>query len=214
MKSLPKTIDRILKLDPNLESSLVPIKNGVKRNPQKSLQYWKQLLSILNSQEMAGHPKRNEIKGILTFKRKTPGTIYTFETVAPDDTIIGVIPENMADRIRRYDRLTIKMAKIQTEASMTRNMPVLVDLQRKQCLIEIELKKLWVALKDHFDLWSQNCPYCIKNRGGVLVLTVKNPGQQQGGGGNNGGSPVGFIGDPRMLREIFRRMGLEPPEEE
>ena len=206
MKNLGKTIEQLIKVDPNLEKELMSIKNKWKRYPNKTNDYWKELLDFLNSDILMNHPKRMEMKDIINSKRKETCLVYSFEEVALNDKIIGTIPENVADNIRRQDRQSIKVAKLHVEASMTRNLELMAESSRKGQILDIKTKKMWVSLRDHFHLWTKPGNYNIKTKKGLLFLVEQVPH-----------SPPQFVGpgvmkiDPELLKKFFRFMGINPP---
>ena len=202
MKSLGKTIDRILKIDPDLASDLGPIKAKWQRFPSKTQGYWKELLLLLNSESLQEHPRRDEIKGIVTETKKHPRQTYTFTEAAATDRVIGVIPEHISDVVRRYDRAAIKLAKSQVVANMTRDVGLLAELSRNETLLEIGMRKMWLMLKDHFKLWDKPMSFTIKKGGPVLVL-VENPPNPQG-------MPIMRL-DPNTLRQFLGMMGMGLP---
>jgi len=207
MKSLGRTIDQILKIEPMLEEALVPIKNRWKRYPSKTMTYWKELLDCLNSKDLLNHPKRTEIKNILTIKRKTSKKIFSFDATTTNDRVLGIIPENVSDRIKSIDRQTIDLAKKRIEASMTHDEETMAYVSRKDVMLEIGYKKIWVDLKDHFHLWDKNTNVTIKRHGDVLVLVeLPSPSQLQLLG------PGVMRMDPDMLKQFFKFLGMDPPE--
>lgn len=201
MKNLGRTIDKILKVDPSLEKPLIKIKNRWKRRP--SMQHWEELLSFLNSDPLMEHPDRETFRDIITSKPSTPAHTYTFEKLHPQDNVLGILPENLADAIRRHDRKTLKTAKKQVEAAMTHNMELRTQLERESTLLEISAKKIWLALKDHFDLWGQTTTFTVKKGEGETALVLVS-------------SPAPLI-PPSVQRfqvppnSLFRMLGLEPP---
>jgi hypothetical protein len=138
LKNLGRTIDKILKIDPTLEEKLNSIKNKWKKTPAKTLSCWKELLEILNSDPLLHHPKRNEIKMVINPKKRASRTNFTsFEQTSPGDKFVGVIPENIADDLRRHNRQSIAVAKLNTEASLTRNMAIAAEVARKETILLI-----------------------------------------------------------------------------
>lgn len=210
MKNLGKTIDRILKIDPDLEGKLIPIKNKWKRYPSKSLNYWKELLTFLNSNPE--HPKRLEIKNIISPKKKVGiKQLYSFDEALPTDRSIGAIPEGISDIIKRHDRQSIEVAKLRVEASLTRNEALLSEVARKEVLLDINSKKIWLAVKDHFHLWNKPTGnYSIKRDNYGLLLLVE-PAKQ--------GMPPSFLGpgivkmDYDTLRQFMQYLGMDTPPE-
>ena len=201
MKNLARTIDRILKVEPALESQLSPLKDKFVRHPSRAMNYWKQLINFLNSKTMLDHPKRDDIKHIV-IHTPTAKPLSTFEEVGVNETVVGLIPENIADKIRRHDRASIQIAKRGIVATMTRNIVVTTELVRKQAIMEMELSKIWIAMKDHFHLWDKNGQFFVKTKDGALVLTFQPPQEQK--------SPSGFMRmDPDMLKGLF---GFPPGE--
>lgn len=202
MKSISRTIDRILKVDPALEPSLLPIKEKAKRYPSRTGGYWKELLGFLNSSPLQAHPKRKEIKDIVTAIRTPPKKVYTFDDVAPNDKVVGIIPGHLADMIRRQDVASIRLAKGQVEANMTRNTAMMAKLARDEAVIEIGMRKMWLGLKDHFGLWDKTATFTIKRGPAELVLIEIPPQPQQ--------RSMIMPMPPEMLRGLF---GMPPPEE-
>jgi len=209
MKNLGRTIDRILKVDPSLEEKLTPIKNKWKKYPSKALNYWKELLTLLNAPPLMVHPRRSEIKELIV--PKTPvkrAPIYSFEDVTHTDKILGVIPENIADTIRRHDRQSIDLAKMSTEADITRNMALKIELNRREAQLDINSKKIWFTLKDLFKLWDK-ANLSIKRNKSLLVMVETVPGV----------APT-FIGpgivkmDEATLKQFLQYLGYTPPPEE
>lgn len=178
MKSLGRTIDKLIKVDPNLQEKLLPIKSKWLRYPAKSMNYWQELIDFLNSDSVKTHPKINEIKQIIVSKRVPPQPMYTFEDAIAGDHIIGVIPENVSDMIRRHDRKVVALSKKQIECNMTHNTDLATKLAREELLMEISMKKIWLVLKDSFQLWNKALNYTIKKHNGALVLVEQMPMQQ------------------------------------
>ena len=204
MKNLGRTIDRLLKIDSDLGKDLKPIKNKWKRYPNKTEDYWKELLDFLNTDTLMQHPKRTEMRNVL-YKRKRVSSTYSFERLTSQDSVIGVIPGNLADRIRRRDLQSIRLAKQHLEANMTHNISLMAQVMRKEQILEIGTKKLWVDLRDHFQLWKRPGNYNIKlSEYGVLYLVEPMSSTQ-------------FIGpgmirmDPKILKKFFKFLGIEPP---
>lgn len=205
MKNLGKTIDKLIQIDQNLEKKLKSIKSKWERYPKKTMDYWKELLDYLNSDSLMEHPKRTEMKDIISTKKKEIPIIYSFEKTAPNDKIIGTIPENMADIIRRQDRESVKVAKLHVEANMTHNFGLMAKVIRKEQILEVKTKKLWISLRDHFQLWTKPGSYNIKVSDENLLFLVEQV------------SPPQFVGpgimkiDPELLKKFFRFMGLDLP---
>lgn len=203
MKNLARTIDRILKVEPTLEPQLSPLKDKFTRFPSRAMNYWKQLIDFLNSKPMLEHPKRDLIKHIIVPKTPTAKPLSTFEEVGANETIVGLIPEYLADRIRRHDRFSIQIAKRGVVATMTRNQTVVTELVRRQAIMEMELSKIWIMMKDHFDLWDKNGQFFVKTKEGALVLTFQPPQEKPT-------PPSGFFRlDPDMLKGL---LGFPPSE--
>lgn len=207
MKNLGKTIDRILKIDPTLEEKLLAIKNKWRRFPSKRLSYWKELLDFLNSDSVVTHPKRSEIKNVLTstsipVKRHH---FYSFEECLPSDHILGVIPENLLDKLRRHDRQSLEAAKMRVEVEVTRNQQLLAKVSRREALLELNTKKIWIILRDHFNLWGRQSNYSIKKNKDFIVLV------------DTSAAPT-FMGpnivkmDQNTLRQFMQFLG-QPPED-
>jgi hypothetical protein len=222
MKDLGKTIDRLLKVDPALEEKLLPIKNKWKKYPGRSMNYWKELITFLNTDpSMLKHPKRPEISSIFAVKKRpVRQQLNSFEMVIPNDRIIGVIPENLSDEIKRHDREYIDVAKLQVEAVLTKSDALKAEVHRRGSILEIHNKKIWVKLKDHFRMWDQTVNVSIKKQENGLLAMVETPLPHQGFGGPGpqlpgptGGLPNVFRIDPNTFRQFLQSLGLEPPEE-
>jgi hypothetical protein len=205
MKSLGRTIDRILRVDPNLEGILLRIKNKWEKRPSKTMDYWKELLDYLNSEPVKTHPRLNEIRSIVVTKKSVNHPLYTFEETNPGDKTLGLIPENVADCIRRHDLKTIRLAKLQVQANMTHNAALLAKLNREEVLMEINMRRIWLCLKDGFQLWGKPINYTIKSQKGSLILVEQQPVPQQ-----QPGQPMILPMNPNNLRNFFRQMGIDP----
>jgi hypothetical protein len=206
MKSLGRTIDRILRVDPQLEDKLLRIKTKWERYPSKNMDYWKELLDFLNSDPFKKHPNFEKIREIIVSKRKQPQQLYTFEDVVPGEKVEGCIPENLADTIRAHDRRTVRLAKLQIEANMTRNTALHAKLSREELLMEINKDKIWLQLKDHFNLWGKTFNYSIRRQTGTLVLVEQPPTATIPP--MSGVYPMKM--DQNALRELLRRLGMDP----
>lgn len=205
MKNLGKAIDILIGIDPAFEEKLKPIKNKWRRWPAKTTQYWAELLEFLNTDSMLQHPQRDRIKSAISgTPRKYKRKLYSFETVLPSDTIIGNIPGDLADKIRRQDRKSIEIAKMRVEADLTRDADLMADLIRKDQILDIETKKIWVTLRDHFNIWKKPGNYNIRSKDGVLFLVIQNQAAQYV-------KPGVIKVDPALLKKFFRYMGLDMP---
>lgn len=209
MKNLGKTIDRILKVDPSLEGKLTPIKNKWKKSPSKTMNYWKELLTLLNAPSLMSHPKRSEIKDLIVPKRVIKRShLHSFEDVIPADKILGVIPENIADAIRRHDRQSINLSKMIMEADLTRNAELKKENSRKEVILDINSKKIWLTLKDLFQLWAKTNLSIKKDKS--LLVVVETPFSV----------PPVIVGpgivkmDEHTLQQFLQYLGYTPPEEE
>ena len=214
--NLRRTIDQILKIDPQLSKQLSPIKDKYLQRPKRAKVYWEELLTVLNSKPLLDHPHREEMRQLFVAKhQKKTHPLYTFQETDQADTIIGIVPENIADRLRHYDRKTILMAKSHTEAEMTEDKNKLVQLNRENALREIELKKIWVILKDYFKFWDKDLgSTTIKKHGPHLVLVTRKEGG--GGGPNQGGivmqTPFGMAQlNMDDFKKMMKMLGLPPP---
>ncbi len=206
MKNLGKTIDILMRIDPNFREKLKPIQNKWRRWPAKTTEYWAELLEFLNTEPMINHPYRNEIRDAINTKNKRKRVLYSFDTILPGDQSIGNIPGNIADKIKRQDRQSIDIAKLRVEAEMTQNMDLMSDLVRKDYILEIETKKIWVKLRDLFKLWKRAGNYNLRSKNGVLFLVIQinqSPAQNV--------IPGTMKVDPAFLRKLFRYMGLDLP---
>jgi len=217
MKDLNKTIDRILKVDPTLEEKLIPIKNKLKKFPGRSMNYWKELLDFLNTDpSLVNHPKRTEISKIFT-KRKARQQLNSFEMITPNDHVIGVLPENLADEIKRHDREYIAISKMNVEAVLTKSSELRAQVLRRGNLLEIHNKKIWFKLRDHFQLWDRS-HYCTikKLESGLLAMAEPVQPPNVGMPGRPQQLPNGpsFRIDPNIFKQFLQFLGLEPPPEE
>jgi len=205
IKNLGKTIDRLLKVDPNLEGKLKPIKNKSKRWPKKNKDYWEELLNFLNSEDLMDHPQRSEMRKIFAPKDSSKTPNYSFTEVMPGDKIVGALPENLADSIRRLDLNNIKVAKIHVEANITRNSELMIKAAREREKLFITSKSTWLKIKDHFSLWGVPLNHTIKNKDGTLYLIEFSPNPQFMG--------EGLVKmDSRTLKEFFKYLKMDPPQ--
>lgn len=210
MKDLGKTIDRIVSIDPGIKERLNQIKNKLKRYPHREEHYWKETLNVLNSEYDQENPKFSVIKNIIAPAKTYKKERTTFINAMPHEQVIGTIPENIADKIRQYDRINIQVAKKHTEAQMTNDHETLIALIKKSNVMDLKLKKVWIELKDHFNLWANAGYFHIRKRGPCLVLVLdprSNPSKTQ----NMGVGPATISADPRIIKEFFKFMGMEPP---
>ena len=208
MKSLGKTIDRLITIEPNLKGSLLPIKTKWERYPKRTENYWKELLTVLNSNPYMEHPRRLELKNIINPPKRTKKPLYTFSHVTKEDTIIALLPENIADRIRRTDRQIISLTKQRVEAELTHNINLLVSVLRKETIHKIDSEKVWLQVKDHFNLWESQDNYTIKMKEDLLFL-IKEPSEIM----------PQFMGpglvkmDQNTLQNFLRFLKMNPPSE-
>lgn len=171
MKNLGKAIDHIIKIDPSLQEKLILIKNKWKKYPSKAVNYWQELLDYLNNNQILNAEKKNEIKNYLTKKTRKKTPLYSFEEIIDSDKILGVIPENIADKIRRHDRRAIEIAKMKIEAEITKDQKLRSFVTKNEDLLDINSKKIWVELKDNFQLWDRATSNLqIKKNKGILIL--------------------------------------------
>ena len=205
MKSLGKTIDRILKIVPALEPKLTVIKSKWERYPKRTMAYWKELANTL-SEDLTDDTERERIKEVLLTPSQ-PKPIYTFEEVGVTDHILGTIPQNLADKICRHDLASIRMSMMQTKVARTRDRDLTVKLSRQAAKTEIAMKKIWVDLKDHFDLWDKDMKVAIKKNGPLLVLIDDSHVQAPTPNGDGFMMKV----DHETLKGFFRMLGMEPP---
>jgi len=205
MKDLGRTIDKLLRVEPTLQPQLSSIKKNWKKNPSKTMEYWQELLTILNSEPLLGHPRRHELRSIVVNRPKQAHQqLYTFEETRANDRIVGVIPEHLADFIRRHDSRMVRMAKKQTEANMTRNVALMAQVSREETLLNISANRIWLALKDYFSLWEKPQHFSIRKRQGMLVLVEDPP------------TPPSMQANVMRIdpRKLFGMLGIEPPPEE
>lgn len=203
MRDVTRIIERIIKADPSTETDLVSLRRKFKRYPHKKEDYWKELVEYLSSRYAQGHPKRDEIRKILVGSpRRVSKKNYTFEEVSPQDKVVGLIPENIADKIKAYDRKSIELAKRQVEANLTKNTELIIEVSRRGYLLEISLKKIWVEVKDHFRLWDKPEGFVIKRHDSLLYLAVLPQEVIQR-------KPVSFIGgDPGTIIDFLKKLGF------
>ncbi len=206
MKNLGKAIDTLIRIDPEFEGKLKPIKNKWRRWPDKTTEYWAELLEFLNTDTMMSHPQRNEIRDAINTKNRRKRKLYSFDTILPGDKIIGNIPDDIADRIRRQDRRSIEIAKSRVEADLTRDLDLMAELIRKDHFLEIDIKKMWIILRDYFKLWKKAGSYNIRSKDGVLFLVMPRVNQQA-----RYVKPGVLNVNPELLRKFFRYMGLDLP---
>lgn len=216
MKDFGKTVDRIIKIEPNLDIRLTPIKIKWEKYPKKATTYWEQLLKVLNTEVGPQHPKRAEIQGILSFKRKPTKKIYSFEFPTESETVQGFIPEHLEYRLKKYDRMQIDLAKMGIEARLTHNRDLAIKLARQSEFLEANQKKLWVEIKDYFKLWAVEGPitfFIRLHKDGCLVLTSISTMQRgpQGMQGQDNGDSFLMRLDPDVLKKFFRFLNIQPP---
>ena len=218
MRNLSKTVDRILKIEPALDAFLVPIKIKWEKTHRNEL-YWNKLMNVLNSEIIPGHPKRTQIQSLFTPRKRPPKKRYTFEVPGPTESIIGPIPEHLEGRLRKLDHLQVDYAKMATEARMTHNEPLLIDLAKRLEKLDIDQKRLWWEIKGYFNLWNTvtATSFFIRYKEPLLVLTSD---KIMGGPGNGPGpinlpNPSGegyFVKmDSDMLRKFFWSLNMPPP---
>jgi hypothetical protein len=212
MKNLGRAIDQILKIEPSLDVRLMPIKIRWENNPRKAPAYWTQLLKILNIEVGPNHPKRMEIQGVLVSKKKLSKKQYTFEPPSETEKILGVIPENLEFRFKKYDQMQIQIAKRGLEARLTHNRNLMIQLTRQTEILEVNQKKLWFDLKNHFNLWSLEGNHTLlirQHKDGYLLLTVTQT-QQLSHSIQEGDSFLMRM-DPELLKRFFKFLNMQPP---
>lgn len=207
MKNLNKTIDAILRVSPELKPQLEKLKSRCIRWPHKVKDYWDELMRVLNDEISFGDPARDKISRILNPPREPSNELQTFEDLQTTDKLVGVIPENMADKIRRHDRKVISMAKKQVEFNMTRNADRFAELAHQNSLMEINQKKIWHELRDYFDLWDTPVQYVIRRRGPILVVAAQESQNIPMAGRK--GQMIQM--DAQEMRRIFKMLGIPPP---
>ena len=218
MRNLSKTVDRILRIEPTLEAYLLPIKSKWDKGPKRT-SYWKQLFKVLNAEIPVEHPKRFEIQNLFINKnKKFIKKSYTFEVPSPIETIVGTIPEHLEGRLRRIDRLQVDLAKKATEAKMTHNENLMIEVTKRGERLDIEQRKVWLDVKNYFNIWNVGAPtsFFIRYKDPLLVLTsikMNNPPTP--------GQPVLPEGmpdsyairlDPEIMKKLFRFLNNMPPE--
>ena len=205
MKSLGRTIDRILKVAPDLEPKLTPLKSKWKKFPDRSMTYWKELASTLTTD--LAEADQEKVREILITKPRT-GSRYTFDEVGSHDKVLGAFPEHLADRVKYHDLRSVRMAMLQTKASLTKDRDLFIKLTKGAAQTEIAMKKIWLDIKNHFNLWDKDIKVAIKKQGSLLVLVDDRPSQPPIPAGDNG---FMIKVDPDTLKGFFRMLGLEPP---
>ena len=202
MKSLGRTIDNILKVAPTLEPQLSQIKSKWKRFPNRTKDYWEELANTVNTIPVDKEIQQ-KIRNLFLTKRK-PLPRYTFDELAPTDKVIGVIPEYLADKIKRQDMASIQLSMLQTKAAMTRDRDLVSRIAKNASRIDLAMKKVWIEIKNHFNLWPMDGKISIKKKDSILYLiedTVITTIDQN----------VMIKIDPDTLRGLFRMLGIEPP---
>lgn len=205
MKNLGKAIDLLIQIDPDFEERLKPIKNKWRRWPDKTTKYWAEVLEFLNTDSLMKHPQREKIRNAVNAKKNRKCKLYSFDTILPNDKIIGNIPGDVADKIRKQDRRSIEIAKLRVEADLTRDYDLMAELTRRDHILDIETKKIWLFLRDHFNLWQRPGNYNIRSKDGVLFLIIQQNQQAQYV------KPGVIKLDPALLRKFFRYMGIDLP---
>ena len=206
MKNLGITIDRILRVDPTLDTQLLPIKSKWEKYPSRTMKYWKELGDVLNS--IQNHPKWSEIRSIVLPKKHSVRKLCSFEPPTRNERVVGIIPENISDRIRRHDRSTINVAKKRMEAAMTKNMELMAYVSRQENLMEILMKRIWFELKDYFKLWDKPASYGIRKQDPFLSIVLIPDTQVMPG--PNGQAGIMRI-DPETMKRFLGMLGMEPP---
>jgi len=208
MKNLGIIIQKILRVDPTLETQLLPIKSKWEKYPARTMKYWKELGEVLNT--IQNHPKWSEIRQIVSPRKRISRKLCSFEPPTRNEKVLGVIPENLADRIRRHDRASIEVAKKRMEATMTKNMDLMAYVNRQENRMEILMKKIWFELKDLFKLWDKPASYGIRKQDPFLVIISIADSHVQIMPGSNSQTGIMRI-DPEMMKRFFDIMGMEPP---
>ena len=206
MKDLGKTIDKLILIDKDLEKALKPIKNKWKRYPKRTENYWAELLKFLNSSDLMEHPKRDRMSKVINNVKKRKRPNYSFEIISKNDRIVGPVTGHLADKVRRLDLQSVRIAKERLEANMTHNLTMQIETIRKDQILEVETKKVWIALRDHFKLWAKPGNYNLKispEDNMVYLVEQFTPPQVTG--------PGMVKMDPVMLRKFYEFMGMEPP---
>jgi len=213
MKSLGYTIDRIVKAAPHLEEDLLRIRRKWKKYPKREMLYWKEMLNLLNSSELKNHPNWTKIRSIIIPNRKKTKEKNTFRPISPNDKEIGVLPGNLADKARRYDRAIIALEKKRFEAHLTNDTEAIAQIYRRHAIQEIRIKNIWVEVKDHFNLWNMNPNQnlIIKKKGLLLVVVLDQP--KSSPPPQQPQQPTeGMIGlDVEVLRKFLRSLGMDLP---
>lgn len=180
MKNFGQTIDRLIRVDEGLEPVLSDLKRRWKMRPSKVDLYWKKLMEYLNS-EVLDEPKKDRIKEIIIPKPKTNLHSASFHEAHKSEEVLWIIPEHISCKIIKHDMKSIRLARDSTELKMTGNSALAARVLRKSSLLQIASSKIWVELKDHFDLWKLGPDYGIRKNNGILVLVeIKDPKMARG----------------------------------
>jgi hypothetical protein len=198
LKNLSKTVDKILAIEPTLSDKLLPIKEKWEKSARKV--YWKQLLTILNTEVPAQHPHRLEIKKLFLSKKSYKKHFYTFDPIGSNENIIGTIPENLECKFKKYDLIGINLAKKAMEAKMTKNKELMITINKAGENLDIKQRKLWIELKNYFNLWGISSTYLIRSKDSALVLTSI-PADR---GGGDTGSIEPIILGPEEFKKFLR----------
>jgi hypothetical protein len=213
-KDLAKLIEKLIHIDPSLENDLEPIRKKYLKQSKIVMDCWNKLISILNEQSYDKNTRSKMMK--LIVPRPSVQKKSGFEPPHPNERILGTIPQNIADTIRKQDRAILSIQKSNLEAQITNNHSLFVEIGKKQARLDIQQKKVWLDLKNHFNLWDNNSQYfSIREKGPMLVLTE--PKRVMSAPPKNmmmpqPGQNTGIIQiDPEVLRQIFRMMNIQPP---
>jgi hypothetical protein len=111
--------------------------------------------------------------------------------------------------------MQLDIAKAGLEARLTHNNEMMTTLTRRAEIVDIQQKKLWSELKDHFKLWATEGPisFLIRQRkDGCLVLTAVRSVQQypQAQRGQETDSFLMRL-DPEVLKRFFKFLNIQPP---
>ena len=130
---------------------------------------------------------------------------------------MGVIPEHLEGRLRRTDRLQIDLAKKVTEAKMTHNENMMIEVNKQGEKLDIEQRKIWLDVKNYFNIWNVGVPtsYFIRYKDNLLVLTaikLNNPPSHPGLP-TEGIPDSSYIikMDPETIKRLFRYLNTNPP---
>ena len=216
MKNLGHTIDRLKTVLPKHRPVLQSIKTKWKKYPKREELYWGELLKVLNEDEIRNSGGWEKVKRIINPPVNTRKIKYSIPPMHSSDKVLGVLPEDLSDKIKRYDRSLIALEKKKVEAAITRDSEDLTKIRRSAYIHEIRIKKLWIDIKDKLNLWhiDNGTNISLRDKDGLLVViheSRQNIHPFQGMGRPGSGKMISM--DEDSLRNLFNSMGIDPPPE-